>query len=72
MVLIIGRKLLDEFVDGAYRTRVIPTVIIRVADGVVEQGSDPREILSSGERYYAQYSRAGQLSDVIPMQLSDT
>jgi len=68
VAVIIGRKLLDEFEDGMRRTRVIPSIVLHVQGGVVKRGAGPGAAISPGERYYVQYLRAGQFSEVIPVQ----
>lgn len=64
-ILIAGRKLLDEFSRGVRRTRVIPTVTIRVSDGSPPNEFDPGDAFTYGEEYYLQYVRAGVYGDVI-------
>ena len=67
-MLIVGQKLMDEFIDGRRRTRVIPTTSIKLRGGAVDRTL--AKILSPGETYYLQYVCAGRFSDVAPVRFA--
>lgn len=68
-VLVVGRKLLDEFSNGS---RVIPSITIELPYGPRDRLFDPRAIAGAGEGYYMQYVCAGKFGDVISMQVANT